>query len=687
MPKVTRLPTRSVMLSDLKQSGLERRDVTTLNISFCNPSQTAKLLNSKNYRYYSYKIPYFDIHGKQTEFFRIRFLEDVYMENAVTAAQGFKKDKKEGKQPKTIRYSQLAKTGCHLYLAPLIDWKKIVNDTSIPIIITEGEKKAACACKNNIPTIGLGGVYSFLSEHENLLPDFQYIDWRHRKVIICYDNDLASNEQVLEAEQRLAAYMLLDAGAKVHIKRIPYDGKHKMGIDDYILGKGMMHFKKLREKETNDSKTMHGINHVAAYVNDLNCVITLSNKILVGKGKEAMALANHSNVSSRIMNQYDKPVNPVNTWMKWVGRAEIDSLCYEPDQQPILQIGKYKKLNMWRGWGVQPSSGNIKPFQQLVDHVFKRANREEKAYFYQWLAYPIQNPGIKIKVGVLVYGMEQGTGKSFIGVTIGDIYGANYIKITQSALDTSFNSWAVNKQFVMGEEISGVDKRKHNNEVKDMLTRETITVNRKYEPEYQIQDCANYYFTSNHPDAVFLEDSDRRFFVIETSSDPLPQSIVKDMNIWRSGGGVGHLMYYLQNKISCKGFNQHGPAPMTKFKQDMMHISKSDIERFCQDLHEIPEDVLIRNGEFIGKSWFDIDELMWFYDPMGNKKVTKTAFAKALRRIGFNAEIKTVGGKSRRLYCIVGRDKTWRQGTAARNYVSVMVIPDRKARLTVVGEQ
>ena len=40
-------------------------------------------------------------------------------------------------------------------------------DPTVTIIITEGEKKAACACKHGLPTIGLGGVFLHLDAKLN----------------------------------------------------------------------------------------------------------------------------------------------------------------------------------------------------------------------------------------------------------------------------------------------------------------------------------------------------------------------------------------------------------------------------------------------------------------------------------------------------------------------------------------
>ena len=75
------------------------------------------------------------------------------------------------------------------YFPPAVIEK--LSDASIPLIVTEGEKKAAKATQEGFPCIGLVGVFSFSVRGEaNLSPELHCIDWNGRDVFICYDSDL-----------------------------------------------------------------------------------------------------------------------------------------------------------------------------------------------------------------------------------------------------------------------------------------------------------------------------------------------------------------------------------------------------------------------------------------------------------------------------------------------------------------
>jgi len=59
----------------------------------------------------------------------------------------------------SMKYWQPLGSGVHLYILPSV--RSILSNPNIEIAITEGEKKAACLTQNGVPTIGVGGVWSW----------------------------------------------------------------------------------------------------------------------------------------------------------------------------------------------------------------------------------------------------------------------------------------------------------------------------------------------------------------------------------------------------------------------------------------------------------------------------------------------------------------------------------------------
>lgn len=206
----------------LKESGLDNTDSKRLQFELCELAPKGLELQGAGF-----VIPYFDLSGRRTAFYRYRILQRKGWD-ALTAEQ------------KRQRYTQPAKSAPELYLPPLVDWRKAAADASQPLVITEGELKAACGCKlTAYPTIGLGGVENWKATKRGLawLPQFNLFQWEGRRVYIAFDSDAATNENVQRAERGLAA-VAAQWGALVHVVRVPYSASAKVGLDDYVTAHG-----------------------------------------------------------------------------------------------------------------------------------------------------------------------------------------------------------------------------------------------------------------------------------------------------------------------------------------------------------------------------------------------------------------------------------------------------------------
>lgn len=229
---------KAAMLSKLAESALTADDARALGLLPCTAQDAAALDLSKPFA--GFKIPYFDLDGQQTEFFRFRYLESTKTGFAALT------------NAKAQRYAQPAGSANELYLPPLATgttWRTIAENPAIPLVITEGELKAACATKKGFPTVGLGGVWNFKSKDAPLLPMFEQFAWDGRTVHICYDSDAVTNPKVKKAESALARELAL-LGARPYIVRLPFverDGNKKTGLDDYLVEQGAKSFKTLLE--------------------------------------------------------------------------------------------------------------------------------------------------------------------------------------------------------------------------------------------------------------------------------------------------------------------------------------------------------------------------------------------------------------------------------------------------------
>jgi hypothetical protein len=213
---------------------------------------------------------------------------------------------------------------------------------------------------------------------------------------------------------------------------------------------------------------------------------------------------------------------------------------------------------------------------------------------------------------VVIHGLSQGTGKTLVGYTLGRVYGDNFKEIEDEDLEETY--WAENKQFILGDEITGKDNRQYMNKLKRLITKEKIDINIKYVPQYTLPNAMNFLFTSQHGDSFFLEDKDRRFFVNEVVNDPLPDEFYTAYDAWYKGTGAQHLMEWLLSRKISKEFNPAAPPPRTAAKRRMIAATKGDVGAWVQELKEFPDQIL-RFGEMAHvRDLFSSRELLKMYE-------------------------------------------------------------------------
>ena len=212
---------------------------------------------------------------------------------------------------------------------------------------------------------------------------------------------------------------------------------------------------------------------------------------------------------------------------------------------------------------------------------------------------------------LLLWSQAQGIGKSLLGQIMGRIYGENFSEVSKDELTSQFNGWCVNKQFILGDEITGSDSKREADKLKGLITREYLTANEKHQATYPLRDCANYLLTSNHENAVFITDNDRRFAIHHVGEQPKPDKFYLTIDKWmRSDVGPSALFYYLLNEIDLTDFNPRSHAPETEAKREMLDINKSSLEMQLEDLLNNPNQYLKLGREKLQRDVYTVTEIL-----------------------------------------------------------------------------
>lgn len=608
------------LLEDLARSGLTKKDAKTMGLRPVSPDGVKKVSKGL-YNVDSYQIPYFDFKGKREDFFRLKFLEPTT-------------DRRTGK---SIRYWQPPRTPPKAYFPQCVDWKAVLEDPSISILITEGEKKAYAGARFlKRPVIGLGGVWSFGAKKERTVMLPELIPFmKGRDVIIVFDHEPTPNPDVNLALHALARASRGYGGRPTVLALPELNAGEKAGLDDVLVAKGAEFVLSIDPQPLEDEAQLEAMNKELAYIDAAAAIYHLPTSSLYDRPQRLVQVI----YSDRNVVRFDAKGNAIEKnlageWLKWPRRRRHKAIAYEPGQGEMLEDGS---LNVWKGWGVAPKKGDVSPWRKLLDQVFADGDEAHRKWFLQWLAYPLQHPGVKMYAGVLMFSILQGVGKSLLGMTMKRIYGENFVLLEAEQLHGQFNGWARHRQFVLGDEVTGRDDRAGDaNRLKNIITKETVTINAKFQVPYDLPDRANWYLTTNHPDAMSLENDDRRMFIWEIRRQTLPEDwYTKAFDPWyKNPVNAAAVFHYLLN-VDLKGFDPRAKAPMTDAKYDMQSLSGGHVDALTRDLLAAPDRFLIGHT----RDLYMAHELAQILEPNG--RMSPVSLAKAMRRAGVRPFTKT----------------------------------------------
>lgn len=575
----------ALALADLARSGISAETAQNAGIGVIDNAQS---LNADYAPAPALVIPYFTVSGENLNppFARIRYLSDP--------------PKRRGnnpfKPPKEQRYAQPANSGVHAYFphGTRVDWAEVSVNHEHPLVVVEGEKKALAGCLAGFATVGLGGVYNFLTMGD-LLPELDEFIWKNRQVYICFDSDAAHNPQIQAAEARLANELSLKRASILHLVRLPNlpDGS-KQGMDDYLLSAGADQLEGLLQTAPRMRKIdaeVVSLNEYVAWIEKEGCVYDLRSKEFIQKsnftnGSRYSAL---ETTAPTVKGTGVKRISISESWLKHPHAQRYDYVEFRPeDSSAVLNTSSEGlALNMWTGW--RPETGDVSPFLELSEFLFPDL-REHKDLPIKLLAYKAQNPGIKIPLALVLIGL-QGCGKSLWAECVREAFNPYTAEIPTSALASQFNGWTERTLIAVINEASGETLQRYAPTLRALISDKRVMLNDKFRLARQIDSYTMYIITSNDRGAGAFSADDRRMIVVNC---PIKreESFYRRVAAWKGNGGGKHLLSYLLS-YDLKGWEPPVHAPLTSEKYMAYMESLTPIQRLAEEMKTANEHVVV----------------------------------------------------------------------------------------------
>ena len=268
----------------------------------------------------------------------------------------------------------------------------------------------------------------------------------------------------------------------------------------------------------------------------------------------------------------------------------------------LLEPGRY--YNLWRGFDSEPierdtvkwedDDGNeheldVKQEIAFVNRHYERLfGKEEWHQIRMYIAYCIQNPGVKIRWIPLIISPE-GIGKGALLRLIANIMGQRYVNENVSFADITekHSTIVVGSLFCALNEVS-IDggqyttKRTVSAKIKPFISDDFLNINEKGKPIYKYLNNCNAMAFSNDEDCLHIDTSSRRYLVIVVKTS------VKEIEKMTDNGDFKRLWnatdklrddlhnYFLNIEIDDEDQYQKR-APKTKSLLGMIEDSKHDL--------------------------------------------------------------------------------------------------------------
>lgn len=261
------------------------------------------------------------------------------------------------------------------------------------------------------------------------------------------------------------------------------------------------------------------------------------------------------------------------------GVKRIDKITYYPAQEEFIDEGSITYYNLWNNPGIKPCKGNVDVLLEHIEYLFP--DKEQRDVFLDFLAHNIQFPGTRILWMLIVYGEEEGTGKSFFKCLMQALLGHDNVSTpSNEEIHERFSTWQKQCQLIVIEELMAIGRRDLMNKLKPLITEEWTRIREMHKVSYDHPNRFNLMAFTNHADALPIHNQDRRYCIVEVEAKPKEKAYYTRLFDWiKDQKNIqASLYYFLQRDLS--DFNPKARAPKTKAKINMIEANRTPLEEW-----------------------------------------------------------------------------------------------------------
>lgn len=287
------------------------------------------------------------------------------------------------------------------------------------------------------------------------------------------------------------------------------------------------------------------------------------------------------------------------------GIKVVENLRYDPSTTDRFVIHQGVPFcNTYRATYPKPDHSQVQEvldfFQPHADALF---SPKWSTTMFDFAAYMVQNPGKKIRWVPLVQsgvGAGKGLWAGFLTQALG---WSNVQRIAaEHVLEATYNSWAAGYQLTVMDEVYIVGHNSHRvmNKLKPSISDDFVSVRALYEPVQTVPNLMNFVMFTNHHNSLAVHDDDRRYFVLKSPLQSLPDIAAlggdpyfdRGYALLRShSAGIRAL---LESWPISPDFRPEGRAPVTPFLRELAAATASPLSAAVQEAIDDQPHALVR---------------------------------------------------------------------------------------------
>jgi len=345
--------------------------------------------------------------------------------------------------------------------------------------------------------------------------------------------------------------------------------------------------------------------------------------------KNATANVRHEIPAPTIADPDKTKLDPV--WKAWLvneKRLSAQGTTYLPDEGKTY---KDKHNLLWVNEFYMPPFNSelyvtikdvtiLESFQLFIDHmIYLFPVENEREWFLDWMAFNLQFPGKRSRVTPLHVTMLFGAGRGWTLALLGHLVGQwNMTKTKMEILAGEGNAGAYN-EYLDRSLICAIEEVRENNKrfsvsdkIRDTIEADYLEINTKYGKKGTKRVFTNFFFMSNHPDAMVIPHGDRRINVFFGPSEPKDEAYYDRLYAMLETPVVEYIYGFLMSRDLSK-FNWK-TSMKNNSRERMIDNNRSDTERLFFEFLDNPAQHVMTVKQIIESMRNDSEELPFDID-------------------------------------------------------------------------